>query len=107
MNKRIVITIVTFSIITASLVYMGHRVYKSDSEQIIEQNPKECTDATLLYDRGYKHYKNKNYDEALFWLRQSAQYNPDAMDLIGYMYHTGEGVARDDEEAFEWCSRTR
>ena len=38
-------------------------------------------------------------------MKPDALKNPEAMNLIGYMYNSGRGVEENQEEAFEWYKR--
>ena len=40
-----------------------------------------------------------------FLMKSDAQSNPNAMNLIGYMYDTGSGVKRNPEKAFYWYQK--
>jgi hypothetical protein len=45
----------------------------------------------------------QNFKKALLWLRMAAeQGHPKAQRLLGMMYHNGEGVPRDYNEAIKW-----
>ncbi len=54
------------------------------------------TRAKAAHDRG-------DYAEALRWFRKAADLgNANAMENIGMLYRTGQGVIRDDAEALRW-----
>lgn len=49
---------------------------------------------------------SRHYDGALHWIRQAAaQDHPDAMQWLGRMYASGEGVERDENFALMWIAK--
>jgi TPR repeat protein len=56
--------------------------------------------------RGKQAYAKKNYALALNEFTADAKRsNPEAMYLLGNMYAEGQGVARDDTQAFQWVEK--
>ena len=83
----------------------GYLDAKKKLEDIAVQTAIEAAkaDATELYRKGYEYYKNKNYLEAVKYLRQAAEKgNADAQYFMGDCYGTGKGVQQDYKESFKW-----
>lgn len=58
------------------------------------------------YNKGLAAYNAKNYAEALKWYKLAADKGqPFAMNNLGIMYLTGNGVKIDDKEAFRWLKK--
>lgn len=73
---------------TAFLVTSGPSLYATD------------------FEMGFNAYLNEDYSGALSALRPLAEAgNADAQTLIGLMYDTGKGVARNDTIAAKWYTR--
>ena len=65
----------------------------------------EAGDGWAQIDIGNAYYKGQDYAEGIRWFRKAADQDyPDAHFKLGGMYERGEGVARDDAEAFR-CYR--
>lgn len=55
---------------------------------------------------GNRLYNAGKFQEAIsYYMKPDAQKNPEAMNLIGYMYNSGRGVKENQEEAFKWYKR--
>ncbi|MBQ9390532.1 MAG: sel1 repeat family protein [Synergistaceae bacterium] len=64
------------------------------------------TGAKEQYELGDKFYDAKNYEEAAYWYRKSAeQVYAEAQYNLGYMYENGKVVARDLQEARKWYGK--
>ena len=64
------------------------------------QNIDSPTGAREQYELGDKFYYAKNYEQAVYWYRKSAeQGNASAQKDLGYMYRLGKGVEQDYAEA--------
>ncbi|HKJ82910.1 MAG TPA: tetratricopeptide repeat protein [Mariprofundaceae bacterium] len=69
--------------------------------------PPEPTSPHKLFLRGLDHYQNastqKDYDKALkLWLKAAKMGDLDAQSSLGYLYHTGKGVTRNERTAAMW-----
>ena len=62
--------------------------------------------ADAMVALGCHYYLNKDYEENVRWLRQAAELNHSvALDYLANCYCNNEGVARDEEKAFELFRR--
>jgi TPR repeat protein len=53
--------------------------------------------------KGMEHYDNKDYVEAVKWIREAAELGlAQAQDHLGVMYDNGKGVTENDQEAVKW-----
>jgi TPR repeat protein len=60
-------------------------------------------DATAMFAIGNAYYDELNYAMAIIWLRKSAaNKNADAMNKLGFIYHSGYGVDVNFAIALEW-----
>ena len=58
------------------------------------------------YSIGSTYYSKQDYAKAMEWFRKAAvNGNADAQYNIGYMYHNGQGVAKDYAKALEWYGK--
>lgn len=56
-----------------------------------------------LYKKGNELYKQKNYEEAVFYMRRAAeQGHSGAQYKLGNCYRNGKGVPKDKDEAIKW-----
>ena len=94
--------------LTANITIVATNSVGSDRVDIkIVINPPPPTyqqqDATAQFDLGLKHYKNKDYAQAIELFRKVAeQGHANAQNYLGHMYSDGLGVTQDDKQAFEW-----
>src|SRR5581483_5607221 len=62
--------------------------------------------ASAGYEEALQYYADGRYAEALKEFRQLAdQGDPQSLYFIGFFYHMGYGVPRDDAEAAKWFKR--
>ena len=58
------------------------------------------------YDAGWKVLSKKDYATALkHWRPLAEQGNAGAQDRLGWLYHLGQGVPKDNKEAARWYRR--
>lgn len=66
----------------------------------------DAGDADAQNDIGQLLTGSRQYEGALYWIRQAvAQNHPDAMQWLGRMYASGEGVAQDENLALMWIAK--
>lgn len=71
-----------------------------------DRRSRSVSQAQQLYDRGFKHYLDEEYLQALPLLRQAAELGSGEADSqLGIMYELGQGVPSDPAEAFRCFSR--
>jgi len=64
---------------------------------------KKADSAEELYEKGITLYNQKNYQEAVVWLRKAADLGyADAQYNLGVCYKNGKGVTQDYSEAAKW-----
>lgn len=62
-------------------------------------------DPQAQFDLAETYYHVKNYNDAKTWYKASAiKGNPEAQWMTGNLYHYGQGVNKDYEEAKKWWS---
>ncbi len=58
------------------------------------------------YELGMKFYNTKDYEQAVYWLRLSAERGyAEAQTELGGCYHAALGVQKDDEQAIIWFKK--
>lgn len=63
-------------------------------------------DAQARYLLAMTHFRNREYQQALFWYRKAAERDHAAAQYhLGYMYSHGDGVARDQHRALYWYQK--
>lgn len=82
--------------------------YKKSGEQFLKQAAEagytgpDMTDDEI-FNSGLTSYNAKRYAEALYlWEKAAGLGNAAAQYNIGYMYHAGEGTAKNESKAFYW-----
>lgn len=88
--------------------------YKDDVEaqktlllKAAEQNYVDAEiDLGILYHSYETDDGNFEYDKALYWYKRAADHGSDtACSYVGEMYLNGEGVEKDEKQAFEWFKK--
>ena len=76
-------------------------IESGESSSMTEQE--HFTKGLESFLKGMEHYDNKDYVEAVKWIREAAEHNlAQAQNRLGLMYELGIGVTKDYQQAVKW-----